>query len=337
MELMGGSVTDVPGVKLGHHTLARRPTGCTVLLCEEGAVASVDVRGAAPGTRETDLLDPVNLVQEVQAVLLSGGSAYGLAAADGVMRWLEENRLGFRIGAGVVPIVPAAVLMDLGVGDFSIRPDAEAGYLACAAAAAAPSGEGNIGAGAGATVGKMFGMDFAMKGGLGTASHSIPGTDIVVGAVAAVNAVGDVYAPGSGRILAGARRADGQGFRDTMQEILQGHGVMASAGANTTIGAVATNAAFDKAALKKIAGMAHDGFARTINPIHTMWDGDTIFALSTRKAQARADVTAIGAVAATVMAHAVARAVLAAESLEDLNLPACRDYMSGRINEAGRS
>lgn len=327
LELMGGSITDVPGIKLGHHTLTKRPTGCTVLLCEEGASAGVDVRGSAPGTRETDLLDPINYVQQVQAILLSGGSAYGLAAATGVMRYLEENNLGFKIGKGVVPIVPAAILMDLGVGDFSVRPDEEAGYLACKAAKAEASAEGNVGAGAGATVGKMFGMDYAMKGGLGTASYKVPGTEIVVGAIVAVNAVGDVYAPNSRQILAGARSKDGKGFRDTMSAIMQGHGVVKSGGANTTIGAIATNVPFDKAQLKKIAGMAHDGFARTINPIHTMWDGDTIFALSTGKATGvEADVTAIGAIAATVMAEAVARAVINADSLKDLNLPAYKDY-----------
>lgn len=327
LELMGGSITDVPGIKLGHHTLTKRPTGCTVLLCEEGASAGVDVRGSAPGTRETDLLDPINYVQQVQAILLSGGSAYGLAAATGVMRYLEENNLGFKIGKGVVPIVPAAILMDLGVGDFSVRPGEEDGYLACKAAKAEPSGEGNIGAGAGATVGKMFGMDYAMKGGLGTASYKVPDTEIVVGAIVAVNAVGDVYAPNSRRILAGARTEDGKGFRDTMSAIMQGYGVVKSGGANTTIGAIATNVPFDKAQLKKIAGMAHDGFARTINPIHTMWDGDTIFALSTGKAKGgEADVTAIGAIAATVMAEAVARAIINADSLKDLNLPAHKDY-----------
>ncbi|MBC2887045.1 P1 family peptidase [Ochrobactrum sp. CM-21-5] len=327
LELMGGSITDVPGIKLGHHTLTKRPTGCTVLLCEDGAVAGVDVRGSAPGTRETDLLDPINYVQQVQAVLLSGGSAYGLAAATGVMRYLEENNLGFKIGKGVVPIVPAAILMDLGVGDFSIRPDEEAGYLACKAAKAETSTEGNIGAGAGATVGKMFGMDYAMKGGLGTASYKVPGTEIVVGAIVAVNAVGDVYAPNSRQILAGARTEDGKGFRDTMSAIMQGSGVVKSGGANTTIGAIATNVPFDKAQLKKVAGMAHDGFARTINPIHTMWDGDTIFALSSGKAKdVDADVTAIGAIAATVMAEAVARAVTRADSLKDLNLPAYKDF-----------
>ncbi|MEL4377001.1 P1 family peptidase [Brucella cytisi] len=327
LELMGGSITDVPGIKLGHHTLTKRPTGCTVLLCEEGASAGVDVRGSAPGTRETDLLDPINYVQQVQAILLSGGSAYGLAAATGVMRYLEENNLGFKIGKGVVPIVPAAILMDLGVGDFSVRPDEEAGYLACKAAKAEASGEGNIGAGAGASVGKMFGMEYAMKGGLGTASYKVPGTEIVVGAIVAVNAVGDVYAPNSRQILAGARTEDGKGYRDTISAIMQGHGVVKSGGANTTIGAIATNVPFDKAQLKKIAGMAHDGFARTINPIHTMWDGDTIFALSTGKAKGvEADVTAIGAIAATVMAEAVARAVINADSLKDLNLPAYKDY-----------
>lgn len=326
-ELMTGSIVDVPGIKLGHHTLTTRPTGCTVLLCEEGATAGVDVRGSAPGTRETDLLDPVNYVQKVQAILLSGGSAYGLDAASGVMRYLEENKLGFKIGAGVVPIVPAAILMDLGVGDFSIRPDAEAGYLACKAATTDHSAEGNIGAGAGATVGKMFGPDFAMKGGLGTASYKVPGTEVVVGAIVAVNAVGDVYDPTSGQILAGARAEDGKAFRNTMSAIMNGHGVVKSGGANTTIGAVATNVTFNKAELKKIAEMAHDGFARSINPIHTMWDGDTIFALSTGKAEGvEGDVTAIGAIAAMVMAHAVARAIINAESLNDFNLPAWRDY-----------
>jgi len=329
LELMGGSITDVPGIKLGHHTLSRRPTGCTVLLCEEGAAAGVDVRGSAPGTRETELLDPVNLVDRVHAILLSGGSAYGLAAATGVMRYLEENDIGFKIGKGVVPIVPAAVLMDLDVGDFSVRPDDEAGYLACKAAQAEASDEGNIGAGAGASVGKMFGMEYAMKGGLGTASYQVPGTEIIIGAIVAVNAVGDVYAPNSAQILAGARNENSKGFRSIMEAIMQGKSVIQSAGANTTIGAIATNVPFNKAQLKKIAGMAHDGFARTINPIHTMWDGDTIFALSTGKATGvEADVTAIGAIAATVMAQAVARAVVHAESLPDLNLPAHRDYVS---------
>lgn len=329
LKLLDGSITDVPGLKLGHHTLDQRPTGCSVLLFEEGAVAGVDIRGSAPGTRETDLLDPMNLVDRIHALLLSGGSAYGLNAAGGVMRYLEENGIGFKIASGVVPIVPAAILMDLWVGDFSIRPDEEAGYLACKAATALPSGEGNIGAGTGATVGKLFGIDYAMKGGLGTASYQIPGTDIVVGAIVAVNAVGDVYAPNSSTILAGARAETGKGFRNTMEAIMHGHVVTLPAGANTTIGAIATNAPFNKAQLKKIASMAHDGFARSINPIHTMLDGDTIFAVSTSKATVEADVTAIGAIGATLMSHAVARAVIAADSLNELNLPAYKDYQHG--------
>jgi L-aminopeptidase/D-esterase-like protein len=328
--LMGGSITDVPGIKIGHHTLTRRPTGCTVILCEDGAVGGVDVRGSAPGTRETDLLDPTNAVQQVQAILLSGGSAYGLEAATGVMRYLEERKLGFKLRAGVVPIVPAAILFDLGVGDFTIRPDAQAGYQACLAAASGPVAEGNVGAGAGATVGKLFGSAYAMKGGLGAASHRVPGTDVVVGAIVAVNAVGDICHPDTRQILAGARREEGQGFRDTMAAIMGGHRVVTSTGSNTTIGAVATNVPFNKAEMNKIAQMAHDGLARSINPVHTMSDGDTIFALSTGKASSvRADVSAIGAIAATVMAHAVARAVVQAESLTEHQLPAHRDYVKG--------
>lgn len=331
--LLGGSIVDVPGIKLGHHTLSTRPTGCTVMLCEEGATASVDVRGSAPGTRETDLLDPINMVDKVHAVMLSGGSAYGLDAASGVMRYLEENKIGFKIGNGVVPIVPAAILMDLGVGDFSIRPDAEAGYQACLAATTSENTEGNVGAGAGATVGKMFGPNFSMKGGLGTASYKVPGTEVVVGAIVAVNAVGDVYDPRTNQIIAGARNEDGNGFRDTVSTIMNGRNVVKSVGANTTIGAVATNVPFNKAQLKKIAEMAHNGFARSINPVHTMFDGDTIFALSTNKLEGvEGNVTAIGTIAAFVMAQAIARAIMAAESLSEYNLPAWRDYVANTTN-----
>lgn len=329
VELMGGCIVDVPGVRLGHHTLDDRPTGCSVLLFDDGACAGVDVRGSAPGTRETELLDPINLVDQVHAVLFSGGSAYGLGAATGIMRYLEEKGRGFAIDRGVVPIVPAAVLMDLAVGDFSIRPDEHAGYQACINATTKPSPQGNIGAGAGATVGKIFGMDYAMKGGLGTASHQIPGTDIVVGAMVAVNAVGDIYAPDKAQIIAGARNAQGTGFRNSVESLMRGETVNKSPGGNTTIGAIATNARFSKAELTKIAAMAHNGFARTINPVHTMWDGDTIFALSTDKSshETKADVTTIGAIAANVMAHAVARAIIEADSLPQYSLPAYRDFI----------
>lgn len=323
----GGSITDVPGLKVGHHTLTERPTGCTVMLCEAGATAGVDVRGSAPGTRETDLLSPTNTVQQVHAIVLSGGSAYGLDTATGVMRYLEEHNAGYKIGKlGVVPIVPAAILMDLAVGNFKIRPNADAGYNACLAASAGPVAEGCVGAGAGATIGKMFGNEFCMKSGLGTASVKIAKTGIVVGAIVAVNAVGDVLDPQSGKIIAGARSEDHKTYRDSMAAMLNGYHVSLLPGANTTIGVVATNAKFTKTQMTKIAQMAHDGYARAINPVHTMADGDTIFAMSTGLLDVEADVSAIGAIAATVMARAIVRAVLQATSIPQLGLVACRDY-----------
>ena len=322
----GGSLTDVPGLKVGHFTLTERPTGCTVVLCEGGAVAGVDVRGSAPGTRETDLLSPTNVVDRVNAILLSGGSAYGLDAASGVMRFLEEHRSGFAIGQlGVVPIVPAAILMDLGVGDFRIRPTADSGYKACQAATGGPVAEGCVGAGAGATVGKMFGMASAMKSGIGSASVTIGKTGIVVAAMAAVNALGDVVHPGTNQILAGARSADGAGFRDSTGALLAGENVLAQAGANTTLGIVATNAPFNKTQMTKIAQMAHDGFARAIHPVHTMADGDVAFALSTGTAKVQAEVSAIGAIGAVVMQRAIVRAVTQAAGLPQFGLPAWRD------------
>src|SRR5271170_8483027 len=235
-----GSITDVQGVKVGHFTDSRRPTGCTVLLFEKGATAGVDVRGSAPGTRETDLLNPINTVQQVQAILLAGGSAFGLDAASGVVRYLEEHRLGYAVGDVVVPIVPAAILYDLEIGDSKIRPTAESGYKACQAATSERVAEGNVGAGAGATIGKMFGMKQAMKSGLGSSSIRVGNTGIVVGAIVAVNAVGDVLDPKTGQIIAGARKADGSGFIDSMARIREGYGLQAGA-ANTTIGVVATN------------------------------------------------------------------------------------------------
>ena len=326
----GGSLTDVPGLKVGHYTLKERPTGCTVVLCEAGATAGVDVRGSAPGTRETDLLNPINAVQQVNAILLSGGSAYGLDAASGVMRYLEEKNAGVHVAGGVVPIVPAAILMDLGVGDFHIRPNAESGYQACLAATSGPVAEGNVGAGAGATIGKMFGPKFAMKSGLGTASAAIGVTGIVVAALVAVNAVGDVVDPHTGEIVAGARSEDGKGYRNSMDAMMNGYRVVLQNSANTTIGIVATNAPFTKVQMNKIAQMAHDGYARAINPVHTMSDGDTIFAMSTGMGEVRADVTAIGSIAATLMSRAIVRAAMQATSLVDLGIPAYRDY-AGRF------
>jgi L-aminopeptidase/D-esterase-like protein len=322
------SIVDVGNIRVGHFTDSRRPTGCTVILFDRAAVAGVDVRGSAPGSRETDLLNPVNTVQTINAILLSGGSAYGLDAATGVMRYLEENKMGFYVGPVVVPIVPAAILFDLEIGDPKIRPDAEAGYQACVSATKEHPAEGSVGAGAGATVGKLFGMRGAMKSGLGSVSITIGDTDITVGALVAVNAVGDVLSKETGKIIAGARTRDGNSFLDSMRQILQGATISGHNGGNTTIGVIATNGRLSKAEATKVAQMAHDGLARVINPVHTGMDGDTIFAASTNTAKYRADVSTVGAVAAEAMARAVDRAVRSATGLP--GLPAYRDLPAGK-------
>ena len=316
---MNDTITDVPGIEVGHATNAEALTGCTVVLCREGAVGGVDVRGLAPGTRETDLLRPGRLVQQVHAVLLSGGSAYGLAAADGVMRYLEEQRIGFKVGATVVPIVPAAILFDLAVGDAAVRPDAGMGYSACQAASVDPVPEGNVGAGTGATVGKVLGVKRSMKGGLGSASRKSGG--IVVGALVAVNAFGDVVDPESGEIVAGARALQGGGFADTLRVMSSFIGRTALSLTSTVIGVVATNAKLTKAEANVVAGMAHDGLARAIHPSHTLFDGDTIFSLST--GAKRSNVAVVGALAAEAMAEAILRGVRAAEGVE--GIPSVRD------------
>jgi L-aminopeptidase/D-esterase-like protein len=310
-----GYITDVQGIRVGHFTDKRRPTGCTVLIFDKGATAGVDVRGSAPGTRETDLLNPVNTVQQVNAILLSGGSAYGLDAATGVMKYLEEKGLGYKMGPMIVPIVPAAILFDLGVGDWKIRPTAESGYQASMAASTGKVEEGNIGAGAGATIGKMFGAKSAMKSGLGTTSIRVGNTGIVVGAIVAVNAVGDVIDSKTGKIIAGARNPDGPGFMDSSAKMREGYRIELPAARNTTIGIVATNVAFDKAQITKIAQMAQDGLARSINPVHTPGDGDTLFAVATGSIPIKANHGSIGALAAEAMAEAVVRAVKKAKGI----------------------
>ena len=312
MQVREGFITDVDGIKVGHFTDSRRPTGCTVILYEPGAVAGVDVRGSAPGTRETDLLRPTNLVDKVHAIVLSGGSAFGLETATGVMRYLEEHDAGFATVAGKVPIVPAAILYDLAVGDGKIRPDAEAGYRACVNAKSGPVEEGSVGAGAGATVGKIGGGR-PMKGGIGTSSIKLEDGS-VVGAIVAVNCVGDVVDPKTGRIVAGARTPDGKDFINIIQAFRTGR-VPTSLGQSTTIGVIATNARFDKAQMTKVAEMAHDGMARAINPAHTPSDGDTLFALSTGEASVRTSLAAIGALAAEAVSEAILRAVMKAQSV----------------------
>ena len=315
-----GSLTDVRGLRVGHFTDSRRPTGCTVVLATDGAVAGVDVRGAAPGTRETELLSPLNAVDRVHALLLAGGSAFGLDAAGGVMRWLDERGIGIPVGPARVPIVPAAILFDLWVGDASIRPDAASGYAACDAASAAPVAEGNVGAGAGASVGKLFGIERAMRGGLGSASVTVGG--ITVAALVAVNAIGDVIDPASGAPIAGARSADGLRLQGTMASMLRGElPAPMQPGSATTLGIVATDAVLTKAQAGKVAQMAHDGFARSINPVHTMTDGDTIFALATGASGQAANVSLLGALGAEVIATAIVRAVRAATGLAGAGLP----------------
>ena len=315
-------LTAVAGLKVGHQTLAARPTGCTVVVAEAGAVAGVDVRGAAPGTRETDLLNPLNLVDKVHAIVLAGGSAFGLDAASGVMRYLEERKIGFPTAYGVVPIVPAAILFDLGVGDPKVRPGADCGYAAASSASAGPIEEGNVGAGAGATIGKMMGMERAMKGAIGTAAITLP-DGLTVAALVALNAYGDVVDPATGRVVAGVRTEDGRGLADARVLLRSGAAQKKPIGENSTIGVVATNAKLTKTQATKVAQMAHDGLARSITPVHSLADGDTLFALATGTLAGDADVSRIGALAAEAVADAVLRAVRAAKGLP--GLPAARD------------
>ena len=322
-----GSITRVAGIEVGHFTDSRRPTGCTVVMARAGAVGGVDVRGAAPGTRETDLLDPCNLVDKVHAIVLAGGSAWGLDAATGAVRWLEEQGVGLDVGVGRLPLVPAAVLFDLLVGDMRVRPDAAAGYAACAAASSCDPAEGNVGAGAGASVGKMFGMARAMKGGVGTASVTVDG--VTVGALIACNAVGDVLDPDTARIVAGARTADGLQLLDTRRALLRGELAQSVLpGTNTTIGVIATDAVISKAQAQRLAVAAHDGLARAINPVHTQLDGDTLFTLGTGASGKQPGMLLLATMAAEATARATLRAVQAARALttpEGLHLPCAAD------------
>ena len=323
------SLTDVDGILVGHCTLPGRPTGCTVITSRTPFVAGVDVRGGAPGTRETDLLRPENTVENVNAVLISGGSAFGLDAAGGVVKFLEEKGVGVEVRGIRVPIVCAAILFDLSLGDSKIRPDAKAGYEAAKGASDAAVLEGNVGAGAGCTVGKMLGLEHAMKAGLGSwAANRADG--LRVGALVAVNCVGDVVDPAQKRIMAGARGSEGNSFLDTMEQIRRGHGAPPLFRDNTVLGVVATNAALSKAQCSKVAQMAHDALARCIYPSHTPWDGDTVFAIATGRwsSDQTADVGVIGALAADVLSTAILRGVQKAESWGPY--PSCRSLRTCR-------
>ncbi len=315
------TLTAVPGIRVGHAGDPVGLTGCTVILCQAGAVAGVEQRGGAPGTRETDLLRPGQLIQQVHALLLAGGSAFGLAAADGVMRYLEERGVGYDTGVARVPIVPAAILFDLALGDPQARPDAAMGYAACQAATGEPVAEGNVGAGTGATLGKLLGPAQATKSGLGSAAIRLGG-ELVVGALVAANPLGDVIDPASGEILAGARLPGSGGWADSLA-LMGGATDPSPTATNTLIGAVATNARLNKAQANKVAQMAQDGVARAVRPAHTTYDGDTLFALSTGGVEA--DVNLVGAYAAEVVAQAILRAVRAAEGAG--GLPAWRDLV----------
>ena len=313
-------LTDVEGLRVGHFTLTERPTGCTVVLVDgEGAAGGVSQRGGAPGTRETDLLNPLNLVDKVNAIVLSGGSAYGLDASQGVVRYLEERKIGWNVGAaGVVPIVPSAILFDLGFGgDPKVRPTADCGYKAAMTASDAAVTEGNVGAGAGATLGKIAGRDRSMKGGIGSASITLT-SGLVVAALVAVNAVGDVVDPSTGQVVAGVRTADGKSLADARKLLRDGSLLRAVAprpAENTTIAVVATNARLTKTDANRVALMADDGLARALSPSHTIGDGDTVFALATGRWSGQADTSIIGALAAEVLADAIVRAAVQAQSL----------------------
>ena len=315
------TLTAVPGIKVGHHTLSGRPTGCTVVLIEGGATAGVDVRGAAPATRDTDLLNPTKMVEQIFGIALSGGSLFGLSSGDGVLRYLEEKNVGILYGGRHIPIVPGASIFDLGVGDATVRPAADCGYRAAQAATTAPVVEGSVGAGAGATLGKLAGMERAMKSGVGSAAIVMP-DGLIVAALVVVNPLGDVIDPATGKVVAGVRTPDGRGFADA-RVMMRSGAPRASRGDNSTIGVIATNARLTKAQASYLAQLTDDGYARAIWPIHTIVDGDTVFAIATGTRPGAPDLVALGALAADVMATAVIRGATQATGLP--NLPAVRD------------
>jgi len=310
------NLNEIQGMKIGNAQNMNGPTGCTVVICEEGAAAGVDVRGGAPGTRETDLLNPVNLVDKIHAVMLSGGSAFGLDAASGAMQYLEERNIGFDVGVTKVPIVCSAVLFDLAIGDYKIRPDKAMGYDACVNSEINECRQGNIGAGAGATVGKILGPEYAMKGGLG--SYAVQVGELQVGAVIAVNCLGDVMDTSTGQIIAGVLNKEKSGFDDTEKIMISKYDEKKNLfSGNTTIGVVVTNGKFTKTEMNKIASMAHNGYGRTIRPAHSMADGDTIFTMATGRAEA--DINVVGLLAARVVEQAVINAVKNAEPILGYN------------------
>lgn len=304
-------IKEIEGIKVGNAENVEAGTGCTVVICEEGATPGVDVRGGAPGTRETDLIRSENFVEKIHAVVLAGGSAFGLDAASGVMKYLEERGIGFDTGVLKIPIVASAILFDLAVGNPYIRPDFEMGYKACVNAEKGEFTCGNKGAGTGATVGKFLGIKRAMKSGLGC--YALQAGELKVGAVVAVNALGDVFDPETGEVIAGLLDEKGEKIISTEKVIIDGLGADKNVfQGNTTIGVVITNAMLSKAEANKVASMAHDGYARAIKPVHTMFDGDTIFVMATGKV--KVDPTSVGVLAVKAVERAIVRALKEAES-----------------------
>jgi L-aminopeptidase/D-esterase-like protein len=321
-------LTAIDGVIVGHHTLSGRPTGCTVVLLERGAVAGMHLPGAAPASRDTELLDPSNLVQQIHAIALSGGSAYGLDTAAGVMRHLEERKVGFLFAGQRVPIVPGASIFDLPVGDDpSIRPDAQCGYQAARQATSAPVAEGSVGAGAGATIGKFAGRERGMKGGVGSADIALP-SGLTVAALVVLNAAGDVVDPSTGTIVAGARTDDGRGLIDVRTLLRTGKVEQPRVGEHTTLAVVATNGTLTKAEARAVARMASAGLARSIVPAYTTADGDTVFVVATGAQAGTPNLSVIGALGAEAVADAVLRA--AREATGVAGYPALRDLAAGR-------
>ncbi len=328
---LNGTITDVSGIEAGHYTDRAHATGCTVVLCREGAVGGVDVRGGSPGTRETDLLRPTRRVDKLFAVVLSGGSAFGLDAASGVMAYLEEQGIGFRVTADViVPIVSSAIVYDLGVITSKVRPGPEQGRAACLAASTAPLTEGTVGAGTGATVAKTGGSHRSVKGGIGSASLRLPGGQTVAAAVA-VNAIGGIWDYAKGRLVAGPRRENG-GMDGPLEPLFQAAPVAAGEHENTSIGVVATDATMTREESNYLARVSHDGLAMAIRPCHTIRDGDTMFAMATGRSPA-ADLTALGAAAAEVTAQAVLRAVRLATGLG--GIPSVSELIADGLTDEG--
>ncbi len=312
--MYSGYLTDVEGIKVGHSHSEKGITGCTVVICEEGATGGVDVRGSAPGTRETDLFKAEKMIDRVHAVVLAGGSAFGLDAASGVMKYLEEKDVGFDVGVTRVPIVSSAVIFDLGIGDFNIRPDKDMGYMAAKGANRHGNVQGNVGAGMGATVGKILGPKNAMKSGLGSASIKIG--DLTVAALVVANSFGDIYDFKTNKQIAGPYDYKEDKLLNTLDIMKASNADLGFNLSNTTIGIIATNAILTKAECNKVSQIAHNGYARSINPVHTMVDGDTIFSTATNKV--KADINLVGVLAAEVMSMAITNGIIFADGIEGL-------------------